>query len=111
MMAKKRKSDGGGRRKKRKTPSEDILEEGLPNSQLAETLLRRALGLASPATDDSPAGKAHALLNQAYAEPDASKREELARQAIQVWPDCTDAWLLLAENASTQKAALPLYEQ
>jgi tetratricopeptide (TPR) repeat protein len=68
-------------------------------------------GAADAVADDTPAGKAQALLNRAYAEPDASKRAALAREVLLTWPDCTDAFILLAENAPSQKEALALYEQ
>ena len=87
-MAKKRKPDGGGPRKGRKARPDDLLGgAGLPDPRTTEILLRQMLGATATGTDDSPAGKAQALLNRAYAESDPAKRAELARQAVQAWPD------------------------
>ncbi|HLQ43923.1 MAG TPA: hypothetical protein VK137_04275, partial [Planctomycetaceae bacterium] len=36
---------------------------------------------------------------------------KLARQALEVWPDCAEAYVILAELASSVSEALPLYEQ
>jgi len=107
-MAKKRKPRRGRPRKGR---PDDLLAAGLPDPRTAEAILRQMLGGAAPVNADSPAGKAQSLLDRAYVEQDTSKRAELARQALQAWPDCADAYVLLAENAPTQKEALPLYEQ
>ncbi len=47
---------------------------------------------------------------QAFEAPPA-KRARLAREAIEISPDCADAYVLLAEDAESAAAALPLYEQ
>jgi tetratricopeptide (TPR) repeat protein len=49
----------------------------------------------------------------AYAAHEATgrRRVKLARQAIALAPDCADAWIVLAESASTPQAALPLFER
>src|SRR5918994_275003 len=39
------------------------------------------------------------------------RRAEIARQALEISPDCADAYTLLAEEAESRKAALALYEQ
>jgi tetratricopeptide (TPR) repeat protein len=110
-MAKKRKLRPERPGKGRKGRPDDLLAAGLPDPRTAEAILRQMLGGAGSVSADSPTGKAQSLLDRAYVEQDAGKRAELARQALQVWPDCADACVLLAENASTQKEALPLYEQ
>jgi len=35
----------------------------------------------------------------------------LAKQALALWPDCAEAYVILAEHAPTAERALPLYEQ
>jgi tetratricopeptide (TPR) repeat protein len=60
---------------------------------------------------DTPQTRAQAMLDQAFEVPDARRRVQLARQALDIWPDCADAYVLLAENASSHKEALDLYRQ
>jgi tetratricopeptide (TPR) repeat protein len=60
---------------------------------------------------ETPEGQAWSLLGQAYEEPDRQRRTELARQALALWPDCADGYILLAENAPSRKEALRLYQQ
>ena len=36
---------------------------------------------------------------------------DLARQALELWPDCADAYVLLAENAGSRPQALDLYQK
>jgi tetratricopeptide (TPR) repeat protein len=63
---------------------------------------------ADPAT---PRGQAEGLLTRAFEENDSHRRANLARQALAVWPDCADAYVLLAEDARSRKEALALYRQ
>jgi hypothetical protein len=44
-------------------------------------------------------------------EEDGDRQTALARQALAVWPDCADAYVLLAGQAPTRQEALRLYEQ
>jgi tetratricopeptide (TPR) repeat protein len=61
--------------------------------------------------DDTPRGRAQALLAQAFATEDGPRRVRLAKEALALWPDCGDAYVLLAEHARSRKEALKLYEQ
>src|SRR5438270_14059578 len=105
-MAKKRKAGGGGPRKARRRAPDD-----LPDPRALESAMWGMLGGVARSDPASPAGRAQALMDQAYGEADAGKRAELARKALEAWPDCADACVLLAESAPTQKEALPLYQQ
>jgi tetratricopeptide (TPR) repeat protein len=60
---------------------------------------------------DTPLGKAQALLYRAFEEPAEQRRVQLAHDALAISPDCADAYVLLAEHASSRKEALRLYEQ
>src|SRR5438477_10306638 len=110
-MAKKRKPGGEGPRKRRQTraPGPPDLSD-LPDPRQLEQVMREALGRAAGGPPDSPAGQAQELLYQAYDESDAGRRQGLARQALALWPDCADAYVLLAESAPTHREALALYE-
>jgi tetratricopeptide (TPR) repeat protein len=68
-------------------------------------------GLQGQAQQDTPLGKAQALMYRAFEEPDEQKRIQLARDALAIGPDCADAYVLLAEHSTSRKEALRLYEQ
>jgi tetratricopeptide (TPR) repeat protein len=61
--------------------------------------------------DDSPLGRAQQLLDQAYRAGSWNEQIQLARQAIEISPDCADAYVLLAENSRTPKEAVEWYEK
>src|SRR4051795_2487404 len=74
--------------------------------------MERALhGIVGQADPGTPQGQAQELLFEAFEEDDPQRRVERARQALALWPDCADAYVLLAENARSRKEALALYEQ
>src|SRR5207244_12175177 len=59
----------------------------------------------------TPQGQAHELVAQAFEVRNPQRKVELARQALALWPDCADAYVLLAEHAPSRKQALGLYRQ
>jgi tetratricopeptide (TPR) repeat protein len=68
-------------------------------------------GLQGQADQDTPLGKAQALMYRAFEDPDEQYRVQLAKDALALCPDCADAYVLLAEQATSRKEALRLYEQ
>src|SRR5439155_1311392 len=42
---------------------------------------------------------------------DDQRRVQLTKEALVIWPDCADAYVLLAEHATSRKEARRLYEQ
>ena len=62
------------------------------------------------AEPDTPEGRAEALLDHAYAAR-GRRGVLLARQALEIWPDCADAYNLLAERAPDPESAGRLFEQ
>jgi tetratricopeptide (TPR) repeat protein len=58
-----------------------------------------------------PRGQAEGLLTQAFEAGDPQRRADLARQALALWPDCADAYVLLAEQARSRREAVALYRQ
>ena len=48
---------------------------------------------------------------QAFGTPDPEQRVKLAKQALDLSPDCADAYVLLAENTKSRKEALDLFEK
>jgi plasmid stability protein len=54
--------------------------------------------------------EAQELLYDAYAESESEDRVRLAKQALQIFPNCADAYVILAENeASSEKEELKYY--
>jgi hypothetical protein len=68
-------------------------------------------GLQGQAHQDTPLGQAQALMYRAFEEPNEQRRVRLAKDALEICADCADAYVLLAEHATSRKEALRLYEQ
>jgi hypothetical protein len=66
----------------------------------------RAAGGAIP---DTPLNQAQTLAYQAFGEADPAERVRMARQALEISPDCADAHLLLAEHVRGAPGALEHY--
>jgi tetratricopeptide (TPR) repeat protein len=77
--------------------------EGFMKGFLCETVGRPAAG--------TPVGKAQELMYQAFGTPDPEERVKLAKQALDLSPDCADAYVLLAEHTNSRKEALDLFEK
>ena len=61
--------------------------------------------------DDSPLSQAQNLVYQAFQTEDWEARFDLARQALEISPDCVDAYVCIAELAPSPGEALPIWEQ
>jgi tetratricopeptide (TPR) repeat protein len=108
-MAKKKRKPGGDRSRRRRQP--DALRE-LPDRRLMERTMRQLVGgLTGRGRPNTPLDKAQEIMYRAFEEQDVSRRVQLARQALEVCPDCADAYVLLAEHAGNGHEALPLWEQ
>ncbi len=106
MAKKKRKHDG--ERPKRRPPR----PADLPDRRAMEgTMQQLVAGLQGQTDQDTPLAKAQALMYRAFEERDAKRRVQLAREALEVCPDCADAFVLLAEYATSRKEALGWYEK
>src|SRR4051812_34167826 len=105
MAGKKRKPDRN-KRKQSKPPRD------LPDRRTMERAMQQLVaGLQGQASEDTPLGKAQAIMYRAFEEPDEKQRIQLAEDALAVCPDCADAYVLLAEHALSRKDARRLYEQ
>ena len=65
------------------------------------------MGTSAPET---PLRRAQTLVYQAFGRADHAERVGMARQALEICPDCADAHVLLAEHASSAHEALAHYE-
>jgi len=77
-----------------------------------DAMIRRLMGEPPPRKKDmSPQDKADDLLHQAFQAEDPREVERLALKALEVWPNCADAYSLLAEEAKGPKETLRLYAE
>jgi tetratricopeptide (TPR) repeat protein len=86
---------------------------GLPDRRALEGVMRDLVGglFGDPEAPDTPLNQAQELMYRAFEAPDSKKRAKLAKQALELLPDCADAYVLLAEQATSRKERLGLYEQ
>jgi tetratricopeptide (TPR) repeat protein len=82
---------------------------GAVNAEL-ERLNQEGVALESPARELTPLERAQELAYDAM-EAQGRLRIKRARQALAISEDCADAWVLLAEEASTADAAITRYER
>jgi hypothetical protein len=84
----------------------------LPDRRAMEGMMQQLVaGLQGQANQDTPLGKAQAIMYRAFEEPNEKKRIQLAKDALAISPDCADAYNLLAEHAPSRKETRRLYEQ
>src|SRR4051794_31904897 len=98
-MARKRRRGEGEPDGRRRRPSADDLPD-LPDRRAMERALHELVGQADL---DTPQGQSQGLLFEAFEADDPERRAVLARQALALWPDCADAYVLLAENGGSRK--------
>ncbi len=70
-----------------------------------------ARGRRSAAPVDEPEFRAQQLIFDAWETPDADQRAELAREAIGLWPDCADAYGLLAAESTELGEKIAFFHQ
>lgn len=110
-MAKKKPGKKAPKKPSRTWQLADPLPE-LPDPIALEAVMRDFLGQAVGAKPpETPQGQAEAIVLQALDVTDKRKRASLARKALEISPDCTDAYILLAELAKTRKEAMEFYRQ
>jgi tetratricopeptide (TPR) repeat protein len=102
-----RHEDRSSRRRQSK-PAPDP-PSNLPDRRALERTLHELVG--GQTEPDTAQGQAQELVYEAFEEDDLATRQQLVRQALELWPDCADAYVLLAEQARSRKEALALYEQ
>lgn len=81
----------------------------LPDRRALEGVLRQfASGLGD---SEAPIDRAQQIMYQAFDATSARQRIALAQRALQISPDCTDAYVMLAEYAESLPEAQRLYQQ
>ena len=105
-MAKKRKQTG-----KRSDQQQNPPELMLPDRRMLERVMREAAaGLGGERRGETPLDRAQEVMYRAF-EATGSEQVRLARKALEISPDCADAYVLLAEHAATAEEARKHYEQ
>jgi len=90
-----------------------IQEQGLESIDEMNAFLEQmmASGGPPPFEPTTPLEEAQELMYEAF-EARGRRRAQLARQALEICPDCADAYVLLAEEtARTSREALALYQK
>src|SRR5436309_1387250 len=113
MAKKKRPSSGKGPKKGPKKPpktggrSSPKDRARTPETRAAwETIekIGELLGIVGPGRGpETPLEQARDLVAQAHDAPTDERRMELARKALELSPDCVEAYALLADHARTRK--------
>jgi tetratricopeptide (TPR) repeat protein len=81
-------------------------------NQFMQRLMTSTGGYVPEMSPRSPLEQAQDLMYRAWEAPNRTQRVKLARQALEISPDCADAFVMLAEeNARTPAEARALYEQ
>jgi tetratricopeptide (TPR) repeat protein len=76
-----------------------------------ESIFRKLSDGPDDLEESSPRSAAERLLHQAYESDDAEEIANCAMKALVLWPDCADAYSLLAEQAGSPKEAMELYKE
>ena len=100
-MARKRRES-----KRRKAKS----RESLPDWRVLEGRMNGDMLGPGSGGNDSPLARAQELMYQAF-EVKRDEQVQLAQEALALCPDCADAYVVLAEHASTLNEAIVLYDQ
>src|SRR5438046_655136 len=101
-MARKKRQPHGDRPKHRR-PSRPAHSD-LPDRRATEGAMQEFVHLQrNEAAPDTPLRKAQALMYQAFEEEDEDLRVQLAKEALEICPDCADAYVLLAEHSRSRK--------
>ncbi len=111
-MAKKKKSgkSESTRASLRAASSQEL--PPLPDRRAMERIMRELVaGIAEDSPSATPLYLAQDVMYRAFEEASESEQIRLAREALEIYPDCADAFVLLAEHAQTPEDVLRLYEQ
>jgi tetratricopeptide (TPR) repeat protein len=111
-MAKKKskgpkKSPGRPARSKPRPPQ----ETKLPDRRALEGIMKGLLGGLTGDRQDTPLDRAQELMYEAFDTSDPKKRIRLAERALEISPDCADAYVILADEAKSRKESLELLEK
>ena len=111
-MAKKKRRGRGDAAKSAENPKAPSPRRSRPphpqRPTPLEEIFRGALDRGDDLEEHSPRDVAERLLHQAYESDDPEEIANCAMKALVLWPDCADAYCLLAEQAGSPKEAVRL---
>jgi tetratricopeptide (TPR) repeat protein len=81
----------------------------LPDRRVMERVMWGMFG--GHEEDTEASYRAQDLIYDAVEKEDPELRVKMAHKALAIWPDCADAYVLLAENALSLKEELEMYER
>ena len=111
MSKKKRKSQKPPNRGRRSQPASSPTDQPLPDRLKTEGDIFKFLRDSGFLESADPAdAEAQDLVDQAYDAETPNERFDLAVQAIDVCPDCADAYVLLGELAPASDEAVKMYQ-
>ena len=109
-MSKKKTKKKTAKKRTKQVTSNSAPVESLPSLQSMEGLLAGLGGMGRGGR--SAVGKAQEIMYDAWEAPTRQRAVALARKALEVSPDCADAYNLLAEEAAESlEEAIELYEK
>src|SRR5262245_39259464 len=112
MAKKKRKPPKGSPKRAIRSSVEPSSPPEFPDRRAMEGVMKGFLGeMLSGAAAGTPLDEAQELMYQAFGMPNPEERVKLAKQALDLSPDCADAYVLLAEHTKSRKEALRLFEK
>ena len=71
--------------------------------------MKQLMGASMPGLANTPRDRAERLLHEAFEADDPDEIQGLVRKALKIWPDCADAYSLLAEEAKGPRETLHYY--
>lgn len=91
----------------------DAVGASLPDSRALEGDMAQLTAgmIGGPLVKDSRVAEAQDIMYDAWDETSPSRRLKLAQKALQISSDCADAYVLMAEQASSRQRSLDLYQQ
>ena len=94
-------------------PDSDAANASIPDRRALEgDMAHLTAGMfGEPLVNDPRVTEAQEIMYDAWDESSPSRRLKLAQKALQISSDCADAYVLMAEQASSRQRSLDLYQQ
>ena len=104
------------RKKRRSSESTDEgqfpMDMSLPDRRVMEKIMRElAADIGEEIPPESDLDRAQEMMYQAFETSSTGEQVRLARKALEISPDCADAYVLLAEHATNLDESMELYQQ
>jgi tetratricopeptide (TPR) repeat protein len=111
-MAKEKRPGKRSQRPLPRSRQDSEVPPALPDRRAIEGVLRNVMGNAlRGSAAEGPLDQSQDLMYMAFESTDAEKRVKLAQRALELSPDCADAYVVLAESAQSSREALEHYQK